>query len=332
MNPTASHRGTSRYRKLASVYDAWLLLELFLLKVLCHVAPEGHWPQICRNLSRFIDSPERTANAMRRYFVGEANPHGDIDTLARQAQAARREHWMQILHAWGMTQGTQNVARTRLSGQEVIEAALAKNRGIVLWLAHFAFAPLASKMALAGVGYRVWQMSRPEHGFSKTRLGIRALNPLRSKVEERFLAGRLLIDRHNPAAATLRAARLLARNAIISITAGDWEGVCVLRVPFGPGTVGISNGAPGLAHLTGATLIPLITVRRHVGGPIDVVAETPIDPGRGLSQEIWVEAALTEFAQRVTPYILSCPEQWRDWNRWEPDSRPCNRPAKVRLG
>jgi hypothetical protein len=122
----------------------------------------------------------------------------------------------------------------------------------------------------------------------------------------------------------LRAARLLADNMIVSITAGDWEGVRVLDVPIGQAVLGLSSGAPGLAHLTGAALLPIFGIRRAPGAAIDVIVERPIEPDRNVTRAAWVESAMREFADRLTPMIERHPEQWRDWNRLTLPETPPN--------
>ena len=298
-------------RRTISGGDLLLLIQLPILKLAALTLPEERWLAFCRLVGSGA-SVRTAAEAVAAYFAAPAATPVDAASVALEARAARLEHFMQILA------GKSGAAlHPRLSGLEDLESALAARRGAVLWVAHFAYAPLAAKAALMSAGHHTWHMSRPEHGFSKTRFGIAALNPLRWRVEERHLAGRILIDRRNPAAATLRARRLLADNGIVSITAGDWEGARVLEIPFGPGTVGISNGAPALAHLAGAALIPVVTVRESPGKPIEVILLPPLLPDRSTPRGEWVDIAAGYFAEQVAPYVARFPGQWRDWRRWK---------------
>lgn len=300
--------------------DAGLALELPALALASYLLPRRRWNDLCRAIERtWRIVPGRHAAIARGidgFHRGLATAPAEPPALALAIAAARREHWIEVLHAWcPRTRAPGRVGPTRLDGGAILDAALARGRGAVLWVAHFAFAPLASKVALAAAGYRVWHVSRPEHGFSTTRFGIAVLNPIRWRVEERYLAGRLIIDRRNPAAVMLKARRLLARNALVSITAGDWEGARVLEVPFGGATLGLSSGAPALAHLAGAPLLPMITTRPAPGAPTEVSVGPPIDPDRGLARPAWVDAAATDFVARFRPFVERRPEQWRDWSR-----------------
>src|SRR5258708_1212711 len=83
-------------------------------------------------------------------------------------------------------------------------------RGAVLWVAHFSFNSLAAKKALHQAGFAVAHLSRPEHGFSTSRFGIAALNPIRVRTDRRFLADPIIADRPQPAKPMRRAHRRLA--------------------------------------------------------------------------------------------------------------------------
>ena len=145
-----------------------------------------------------------------------------------------------------------------------------------MWVAHFSFNALATKKAFAAAGFAVSHISRPEHGFSKSRFGIAVFNPMRSRTELRYIKSRIVIDRIKPAAATLRAQKLLAKNQIVSITAGAWEGARIATVDVGSCQLDLATGAPGLAGLTGAGPSPVFTVRDDDTGRIKVVVDQPI--------------------------------------------------------
>ena len=81
-----------------------------------------------------------------------------------------------------------------LQGREHLDEALGRGKGCVLWVAHFVFAPNIAKLALHDAGYKVSHLSRLDHGFSSTRFGIKWLNPVRSRFEDRLLAEPAGID------------------------------------------------------------------------------------------------------------------------------------------
>ena len=90
----------------------------------------------------------------------------------------------------------------------------------MLRIGHCCFDALAAKKALAWSGHLTSHVSRREHGFSKSRLGIATVNRIRVRAELAHLAGRIVIDRDKSISATPATRRMLKRNGIVSITAG----------------------------------------------------------------------------------------------------------------
>ena len=132
------------------------------------------------------------------------------------------------------------------------------------------------------------------------------------RAELAHLAGRIVIDREKPMAATLAAQRLLRRNGIVSVTAGAWEGQRLAEVALLGGTLELAVGAPGLARLAAAALLPVFTVR----GPDDalrVVVEPPIAVARDGDADAALGAAAQAFGDRLEDYVRRHPSQWRDW-------------------
>lgn len=241
---------------------------------------------------------------------------GDAISLALAVAAGATEHHLQVLACRG-PRGWR--AMLQLDGAERLDAALAAGNGAVLWVAHFCFNALATKKALHAAGYRVWHLSRPEHGFSKSALGIRLFNGIRVGAEREFLAGRVVFDRSRPVSAMLAAQRLLANNGILSITAGDWEGQRLARIDLGGGHIELAVGAPGLARLTGAALLPVFTAR-DADGVFRVTIERPLPIAREVDGDEALQRVAQAFGGLLGQYVGRYPEQWRDWKKLEPSS------------
>ena len=126
------------------------------------------------------------------------------------------------------------------------------------------------------------------------------------------LAGRIVIDRAKPMSATLAARRVLERNGIVSITAGAWEGQRLAVVELLGGTLELAVGAPGLARLTGAPLLPVFAVRDDAGA-LRVTLDAPIPVAREGDTDAALQEAAQRFAGRLEPWIRRYPAQWRDW-------------------
>ncbi len=260
--------------------DALFLLELPGLLLTATCVPERHWATVCFHLERLkarigLFSPAAISRGLA--LMGRT---GTGEETALQIAATRSEHHMQIVRE--RTLGWR--APLKVTGQEHISEALSNGRGAVLWIAHFSFNALASKKALYAAGFRVSHLSRPEHGFSKSRFGIAVLNPIRVGAELRYLRDRIIIDRNRPLSAVQQARRYLEANRIISITAGAWEGGQVASVEIGGCRLEIATGAPGLAYLTGAALLPVFTLRDSGTTEICVAVDAPILIDRNLER------------------------------------------------
>ncbi len=302
--------GGAADRPLFSASDARFLAELPWLWFVAWFLPKRRWDRLCRGLERFKArlgwfDPDSVAATMARSLGGSPSAE-----LAVQWAAGRTECHLEVLYT--LRPGARAMPPVEPSGLEYLAAALAQKRGCLLWVAHFCFNSLAVKIALAQDGHRLWHVSRREHGFSKTRFGMAVLNPLRVAAERRYLAGRILIDRSNPGGALVAARRTLESGDIVSFTAGAWEGVRPIDVDLVGARLALSTGAPGLALMTGAPLLPVFatrdgrgSVRVEIGAPIAI----PVDGTR----EQKILAMAQEFADRTDPYIRRCPSEWRGW-------------------
>jgi lauroyl/myristoyl acyltransferase len=294
--------------------DALFCIELPVLWVISWVASERAWKTCCYFLEWTkwrlgFFSVRTVADAVSRILsevAGQDNGH----TFALRHAASRSEHHLQILRTYRPGGWTPEIA---LEGREHLKQALEQGKGAVLWVAHFSFNALAAKMAVAKAGFDVAHLSRPEHGFSKSRFGIRVLNPIRVKAELCYLADRIIIDRALPGGAKRAAEKLLRANGIVSITAGAWEGRSVASVNLLGATMELATGAPALADACGAVLLPIFTVREEATGVIKVIVQEPI--AKPIESELPVRLAkmTQDFANRMEPFILAYPEQWRDW-------------------
>jgi lauroyl/myristoyl acyltransferase len=173
---------TTAIRLAASVPVAWLL-------------PESTWPSLARGASWLAArlTGKTTAAVASRMERALGRPGDSLsDKLAADLRGARYEVAFQCLRhsrpgGWRPT--------IELHGREHLDEALRRGRGCVLWVAHFVFAPNVAKLALHDAGFKVSHLSRPDHGFSSTRFGIRYLNPVRSRYEDALLAERIVFDR-----------------------------------------------------------------------------------------------------------------------------------------
>jgi len=302
-------------RKSAEWKDLRVGLELAALTPASWLAPEA----LLRPISRcweamFVGHAARLkagrAPAFRSVLGDELEPD-EISRMSLGVSATRTEHHMQILREWRPGGWRPNL---RFEGEEHVRDALGKGNGAVLWVAHFSFNALATKIAFHRAGLPFHHLSRAEHGFSKTALGIRFLNPIRVKAELKYLRGRVIIEPSRPARAMLAAKRLLSENELVSITAGHWEGATIAGARIGSGAYPLATGAPALSALTGAPLLPVFTARAPGSKLIKVSVEKPIEIPADLSKEDSLRLAVDAFADRLIDQIGQYPEQWRGWS------------------
>src|SRR5262249_13135228 len=92
-------------------------------------------------------------------------------------------------------------------------------------------------------------------------------------------------------------------------------GALVATVAIGPVELELSTGAPGLAHVADAALLPVFTVRDAGARLIRVIVGPPIPVDRGVDRKTAVADATQRFADRLAPFVARHPLQWRDWEK-----------------
>ncbi len=199
----------------------------------------------------------------------------------------------------------------RLEGRAHVDAALERGHGAVLWVGYFTFTGLISKKAMHWDGLLVSHLSHPTHGFSRSRLGIRYINRIRARIEERYLGERVMLSLDGAAAAMRTLHRRLRDNQVVSITARE-RAMRPSVTPFLDGTIRLATGAADLAHATGAALLPVFPVREPEG-LYRVVIGPPLEVRPELARREASDLALRDYAARLAPYVLAYPGQWRGW-------------------
>ncbi|MGH6891444.1 MAG: lysophospholipid acyltransferase family protein, partial [Dongiaceae bacterium] len=234
------------------------------------------------------------------------------EAIARNLRAAIDELRMQDLRGW-RPGGWR--PRMSLEGEEHLRGALAAGRGAVLWVAPFVFNSGPTKIAFHERGYRVSHLSSPKHGYSETRFGVDYLNRIRCIPEDRHLEQRIMFDRNAPSTAMRRMMRALKAGEVVSIVAVSTEGSDMIKAPIFGGWLPVAVGAPRLAALTGAPLLPVFTVRDPKAG-FRIVVEAPIEIAFDRTTDERCIAAATEFLRRSEPWARKFPGQWRAWSKW----------------
>jgi len=279
------------------------------------ILPERLWAPLWRarmRLSALAGAHEtkRTAKTVRAALGDRDGPQ--CEAIMRHLKAAIHELRMQDLRSW--RPGGWH-PRMVLEGEDNLRSALNAGEGAILWIAPFVFNSGPTKIALHERGYRVSHLSSPKHGYSETTFGVRYLNRVRCIPEDRYLSQRIVFDRNAPSTAMRRMMRALKAGEVVSIVAASTEGSDMIKGPIFGGWLPVAVGAPRLAGLTGAPLLPVFTVR-DPGAGFRIVVEAPIPIASDQSPDERCIAAAAEFLRRSETWVRQFPEQWRAWSKW----------------
>jgi len=207
----------------------------------------------------------------------------------------------------------------RLHGKEHLQAALDAGRGAVLWSCPFIFSGLIYKKAIKDAGLPLVSLRSHVHPYSGSRFGMSVLNPVRTRVEDRYLEDPVLLFEGRGGSAFQELGKHLDKNRLVVIAANGSEGA-PLAIPFLGGTLKLALGAPTLALLHDVPLLPLFAVPDDAGG-FDVTIEPPIGSGSNRATSCKASEMTRCYAQLLETYAKRYPTVWRSWftqNTWSP--------------
>ncbi|WP_027132888.1 LpxL/LpxP family acyltransferase [Geminicoccus roseus] len=310
----ASGRGPQEPRKpdpaagapLVLPQDLKLLARLPLSAALAWAVPERHWHALALRAAGL--EPATLARTARKIaaMIGPDRLPEPAAGLARRQLALIRLDQFCFLRSY--RPGGWRPLLT-LHGQDHLDQALAAGRGAILWVAPTVFQWLPAKRTLAEAGYRLHHLSSPQHGFSTpSRFGLAWLNPIRTRVEDRYLAERVMLGTDGQAKAALRRLTLLLRqNQVVSITLGS-AGARTIRAPLLNGWLRAASGAPHLAARTGAALLPVITLRNGDGSFTTRIGAPLGRPGAAASDDD-LSDLVARMARHLEPQVLADADQ-----------------------
>jgi lauroyl/myristoyl acyltransferase/acyl carrier protein len=296
--------------------DLLTSLTLLGLAPVAWLLPRTAWPGVCGALARahvaLRNLPgEKFEDALKRLEVQLTSKELQrrfLSSVYEDIVITLREH---LPIAWRPT--------IRVRGAEYISAARAAGRGTVLWSCPSAFSGLIPKKALKAAGVELINLRSAIHPYSGSSFGMKLLNPVRTRIEDRYLAGTVILEGADGLGALQELRGHLEANAVITIAANGSEGT-PFEVPFLGGTLKLSLGAPTLAALQGAPLLPVFTVTDG-GGGFDVIVGPPVEAdSRGYPGETARE--LTRgYARVLEAHLRRYPAEWRGWfmrHTWSP--------------
>jgi Bacterial lipid A biosynthesis acyltransferase len=288
-----------------TIRDVLQLGKLLPLALIAWIFPPGFWRKVAMATSWIGQSDQ--CGPIYDYILGHKYSKSEIARISAKRHSYIRELKLQIFGLNGPWRSWH--PDIRLNGEDYLRRALEGGHGAILWVTETAFSTLIVKMALHTGGYRGCQLSRPGHGFSSSSFGIRFLNPIWTRVENRFIAERVIIIGESGADALTTLRARLAENRIVLITIAPLAHKFA-EVPFFQGQLQIPTGPIRLALTTGAALLPVFAFTTDNGG-FEVSIEEPIYP---TNVDPSFENIAAAYAKRLEPFVLEHPDQWSGWD------------------
>lgn len=305
--------------RLIAARDLITVARLSVLALIAWTVPEQSWGPITRSIKTLgfrrhayheRQEQERVENIRR--VIGDTKGLTAATEVQYQLDFSDYQTSMQVLRDY-RPGGWQPILRLR--GTEHIEAALNKGRGVILWVSEFASSSLVTKMALHHAGFRVSHLSRPSHGFGggDTRFGMRFLNSIWTRIEEKYLKERVVIDPSGTLGAMKKLRERLHENGIVSITVGV-KGRRTVKLTFFRGCLCLATGPLNLALTTKAPLLPVFTIRRTYR-EFDVTIGPPLDMGVKVEKQESIAAAAQQYTAILESYVREYPGLWLGWGQ-----------------
>jgi lauroyl/myristoyl acyltransferase len=291
--------------------DIWELWRLFVVQpAIAWTVPASAWRHVAGALGALsallhIPSVSTRLPALRRILQNREDWPTPLQVEVGIA-AGKYEERFQYLRAY--RPGGWEPA-IYLHGIEHVERELRANRGIIFWGSSFASNDLISKIALHRMGFDIFHYTRPVHGLSDTRFGIRYINPVRTSVELHYLEARVCAEVEVAKAMDVLQG-VVDKGGAVSIKTGN-RGKRRASAPFVGGRLELATGAIALAARWNAALLPTFTLRR-ADGSFDFIVGAALDSdeqdlGRR-SQDI-----VRRYVDELLPLVKAEPLQWRGW-------------------
>jgi lauroyl/myristoyl acyltransferase len=295
---------TIRISSIMTIIDIIDIARIAALTVIAWLLPPGLWRKTAQATS-LIGRDDRSGPAYQRNLTHKYSK-SDVAAVKRRRRAYLRELKFQILGLIGPWRSWR--PDIHLVGAAHLQKALESGHGAILWVTDTVFSTLVTKMALHDAGYQAYQLSRSQHGFSISRFGVRFLNPIWTGVEDRFIAGRVVIKGETAADVLPILRQRMAENKIVLIVvvpqAHKFVWVPLLRDLFP-----LPTGPIRLARRAGAPLLPLFTVAKDDGGFEVSIHEPLYSPAAQADDESVAKA----YAKQLETFVHDHPDQWNGW-------------------
>jgi len=300
------------------LYDLKRSGELLCLIPLALVSPYAWFSRIAGNAARFFGAlgfgnNNHLAERIAKLTAGSITPNA-ANGAARRMELERYRDYLHLLRFYRPDRFAPPIA---IEGWTHVEEAERRGHGAIVLADNFIHHNLILSVAFARAGRTLAVASTPTHGFSSSRFGMRVLNPIRLRIEDR-IARRVVLDTDRQIAWMRDLRRTLLGNNAVRFTAGDWVGRQCLETRFLNGCMRLATGGFNLALSTNAALIPQTTIWDDRIRTFRVIFEEPIRPPAVGDRKTMIRAMMQSYLERLEPRVLADPGQWRGWYRMLP--------------
>ena len=288
---------------------------LYALSALAvRLVPQARWGAAVRWLDRVGRGSAAQAQQYRQYrdgfrgVIGSHVPEDQIRALFELAVSHRRRTSL-LVAASRCRRGWK--PDIDLVGVEKLEQASRRGRGVILWFDNFALSSIVGKRAIAEAGHRMWYLSDESHGYGNSAYCKRFLNTRVVEVENRYLAGRIVVSKDSVVAATRRIIEILDGNGLVGLANNAALGKRIW-VPFTSTTeLAVATTPLNIAVRRGAALLPVAVIEVEPSSRFEVTigAEITIPPSTATDP---VTAMASAYAQYLLPLAKAHPDKW-DW-------------------
>jgi lauroyl/myristoyl acyltransferase len=313
----------SQKMRLSNVIDAEDLrisAGLLLCLVVAILLPERKWAGFLRWL-------------MRSKSVLRKSPKIDFDdallALDSNFKTAEllREHsvssWLEEIQVLKEYLPGDWKAPINLVGITHLKNSLKIGNGVILWTCSCRHGDLVIKKALSQAGLDFHHLRSSMHPYSATIFGMRVLNPIRTRIENRFVNNLVVLYPDKKTVAIKKVNSLLRKNEIVTITAVG-AGESASNTPFLGGLLHIARGAIVISRRTLSPVHPVFITPNNDGRSFDVVIESNLEVSVEGDRSKVDSSVLEQYAGLLFHHLKQHPEIWRGWHArslWSPVSR-----------
>jgi lauroyl/myristoyl acyltransferase len=296
--------------RLLTASDVLEIIRIPVLMAVSWTFPERHWESFANVVVLLMARLRRKRSKMlRQQYERLFDDRIDAASLDSMANLHLVEQIMARMQGIREYRPRGWHPEINVTGKEHIEAARTQGHGVLLWVAPFVYCNLITKKGLHETGYRVSHLSHPFHGYSSSMLGFRILNPIWTRIEDRYLAERVRqSDGTGLGSAITILRRRLQKKRIVSITATRHVGKTV-RAAFLNAELHLSTGPVRLARAANAVLLPVFITRTDTGLFMVNLGAPLCGPTSDNSEES-PAAIIQRYVRMLEQYVLDYPSQW----------------------